>query len=189
MTNRIHTKLGDNGIVLKWLLNFWPPRFDMIYCDFMYEDTNFTYWLNDCVDLLTPTGSIFVQTDYRSIAEVKVHLDGLLGKENYLNWIALPFDWGGRSDRFFGRKTDHLLWYSKSKDYKFFPDRVQIPKVTAGTGFDKNNKPTKLPTDYWGGYARLSTVSNEKIKGFSYQKPLKLMELLVQATTDTEDTF
>lgn len=164
-------------------------QFDLIYADCMYEDLNFYKWLNHLWRLTKDTGSLFVQTNYKSVAEIKIALDYLFTKDGFRNWIILPFDWGGRSDRYFARKHDDLLWYTRTDEYKFYPERIQIPKVTAGTGFDKNNKPTKLPTDVWDGMARLSTIANEKIRGFPYQKPQSLMERLVLSTTDKGDTI
>ena len=104
-------------------------KVDLIYADMMYEDLNFD-WINPCHALLKETGSIFIQTDYRSVAELKIYLDNLFGKSNFQNWIIWPYDWGGRSKRRFGRKHDDILWYSKSEEYKFYPERVSIPKKT-----------------------------------------------------------
>ncbi len=71
-------------------------KVDLIYADMMYEDLNFD-WINPCHALLKETGSIFIQTDYRSVAELKIYLDNLFGKSNFQNWIIWPYDWGGRS--------------------------------------------------------------------------------------------
>ena len=162
-------------------------KYDLIYADMMYDDFNFDRWIPVCKDLLSETGSIFIQTDYRSVAELKLYMDNLFGKNNFRNWIIWPYDWGGRSKFAFGRKHDDILWYAKTVHYKFFPTNVEIPKKTAGTAFDAKGTGKKLPTDVWNDIGNFHTMSAERISGVNWQKPERLIRRIVLATTEVGD--
>ncbi len=166
-------------------------KVDLIYADMMYDELDFS-WIDSCYKLLKETSSIFIQTDYRSVAELKIYLDNLFGKENFQNWIIWPYDWGGRSKRRFGRKHDDILWYSKSEEYKFYPERISIPKKTLSAGFNPSGRSTKIPTDVWEDIGNFHTMSKERVKGkdgksIHWQKPLRLMDRIILSTTDEED--
>jgi site-specific DNA-methyltransferase (adenine-specific) len=177
----------DNKEVAEYFINA-GIKFDMIYVDFIYDDLNF-YWLGWCYQLLKDSGSIFIQTDYRSVAEVKIEADSFFGKP--INWIIYPYDWGGRPKRAFGRIHDDILWYSKTDQYKFYPERVQIPKKTLSAGFNPSGRETKTPTDVWDDIGNFHTMDTERIKldgrNIHWQKPERLMERLILATTDEGD--
>ena len=164
---------------------------DLVYADMIYDNFDFS-WIGFCKDLLLDTGSIFIQTDYRSVAELKIYLDNLFGKENFVNWIIWPYDWGGRSKRRFARKHDDILWYSKTKEYKFYPERVSVPKVVTGETMNPSGRTTKIPTDVWEDIGNFHTMSKERVKdsdgkNLRWQKPLNLMERIILSTTDEQD--
>lgn len=159
-------------------------QYDLVYADMMYDDFDFDRWIPICKDLLKSTGSIFVQTDYRSVAELKCYMDNLFGRENFINWIVWPYDWGGRPKNAFGRKHDDILWYSKeARKHKFYRDAIAIPKSTAGTSMDKSKDGMKIPTDVWDDIGNFHTMSGERISEVKWQKPERLIERIVLAST------
>ncbi len=165
---------------------------DLVYADMMYDSLDFD-WIRQLCKLLKLTGSMFVQTDYRSVAELKIYMDELFGKNYFVNWIIWPYDWGGRSKRRFARKHDDILWYSVTTDYKFYPERVAIPKKTLAKGFNPSGRTTKIPTDVWDDIGNFHTMSKERVKtadgkNIRWQKPLNLMERILLSTTDEGDT-
>ena len=166
-------------------------RVDLVYGDCIYESTDFT-WASRSYDILKDNGIFMVQTDYHTVAEWKIYLDDLFGRENFINWLIAIQEWGGTSKRFFPRKHDDILMYSKGKDYKFYPERIQIPKATAGTDFDKKGTGLKTPCDVFYDLGNFSTMSKERVKGddgknLKWQKSLKLMNRLLLPTTDEND--
>lgn len=172
----------------------WTPikTYNVIYADCIYGSDDFE-WLYYCYDALDDNGIFFVQTDYHTVAEYKTQLDALYGKSNFINWLITIQEWGGTSKRFFPRKHDDILMYAKGKDYKFYPERIQIDKVTKGTNFDKKGTGLKTPCDVFYDLGNFSTMSKERIKGMDgkniqWQKPLKLMERLLLPTTDEGDS-
>jgi DNA modification methylase len=111
---------------------------------------------------------------------------------NFINELIYVNEWGGTSRRFFSKKHDNILFYANGEDYKFYPERIQIPKVTAGTAFDKKGTGLKTPCDVFYDHASFSTMSGERIKfgehNIQWQKPLWLMDRLLLSTTDEGDT-
>jgi len=177
---------GDNRIVLD---ESHCSRYNFIYADMIYENLDLE-WIDICLFTLRENGVIAVQTDYHSVANVylKLQSSGL----NFINWIVTLDNWGGRSSRCFGRKHDDILIFSKGKDYFFDGSRVSIPKVTAGTAFDKKGTGVQIPTDNWYDLGNFSTMSKERVKDSSgsnirWQKSQKLMNRLLIPFTNEWD--
>lgn len=171
------------------ILNLYGSHslFDLIYADMMYDDMDFDRWLPNCRKALKETGSIFVQTDYRSVAELKLYMDNLFGKKNFVNWIIWPYDWGGRPKNAFGRKHDDILWYSKTSSYNFYSEPIQIPKATAGTKLNPSGRSGKLPTDVWQDIGNFHTMASERISGVKWQKPERLIRRIILSVTKEGD--
>jgi hypothetical protein len=97
---------------------------DLIYADVMYGDKE-QKWIESALDVIRPCGYIVIQTDYRSVAEIKIKLDRLFA---FLNWVVYPYDWGGRPKKAFGRKHDDILIYYK---YEYGCERTFNAKKVA----------------------------------------------------------
>jgi len=172
----------------KKVMSCFHNGFDVVYADMIYENYDLS-WIDFAVDTLMENGVIIIQTDYHTVAEVKLYLDKL--GLYFINWAIYKQEWGGTSKRFFPRKHDDILIYGKNDKYKFYPDRIQIPKVTAGTAFDKKGTGLKTPCDVFDDLGNFSTISKERIKlgdkNIQWQKPLKLMNRLLLPFTDEGD--
>jgi site-specific DNA-methyltransferase (adenine-specific) len=179
----------DNLVILNELLNE-KISVDTIYGDMIYENPDFT-WVDLSYELLKSNGVFYVQLDYHLAAEMKIHLDYLFGKENFINWITTVQEWGGIPKKGFPRKTDFILMYSKGKDFKWYPERIRIKKATAGTKFDKKGTGLKTPCDCFYDLGNFSTMSKERIKfndkNIQWQKMLSLMNRLLYPVTDEND--
>ena len=183
---------NDDNIKILNELKANKTTVDVVYADCIYESTDFS-WSDLCYDLLSPNGIFYVQTDYHTVAEWKIYLDNLFGKENFINWLIYKQEWGGVPKRAFPKKHDDILMYAKGMDYKFYPERIQIPKVTAGTNLDKKGTGLKTPCDVFDDLGNFSTISKERVKDSSghnirWQKPVKLMERILGICTDEGDT-
>ena len=197
---------GDNLTLLKFTK---PVSVDLVYADMIFDDFNFD-WIDICYLALKSTGSMFIHTDYRSVAEVKIYAEELFrdggvfdmpdesvlkepGGGRLNNWIIWPYDWGGRPKTAFGRKHDDILWFVKSESFKFYPKRVSIPKKTASSKkFNPSGRTKKIPTDVWSDIGNFLTTSEERIRdedgvGIAWQKPERLIERIILATTDEGD--
>lgn len=176
-------------------LSSTDKMFDFIYADCIYEDTNLD-WVYHTIPHLKTNGIFIVQTDYHTVADYKHLLDSLDGWERplltFVNWLIYMNNWGGVPTRKFAQKHDDILVYCKGEDWKWYGDRIQIPKDTAGTAFDKKGTGLKTPPSVFYDHASFSTMSKERIKtedghNIQWQKPLWLMERLLLPFTDVGD--
>jgi site-specific DNA-methyltransferase (adenine-specific) len=81
-----------------------------------------------------PAGSLFVHLDYREVHYVKVMLDGIFGRECFMNEIIWAYDYGARSKSKWPSKHDTILWYVMDPErYTFrFEDMDRIPYMAPG---------------------------------------------------------
>ena len=113
----------------------FPIWANLIYCDYIYQNTDFS-WVDKYWKILNDNSIFMAQTDDSTMAQIKLKLDSMPGAI-HLNTCIMVQEWGGTSKRAFPKKHDYIFIYANGKDYKFYSDRIQIPKVTAGTNFDK----------------------------------------------------
>lgn len=164
-------------------------KFDFIYADCMYENKDFS-WLEPAIRCLSKNGIFIIQTDYHTVADYKSIMNEWWDI-TFVNWLIYMNNWGGTPKNRFAQKHDDILVYCNGTNWKWYPDRIQIPKATAGTKFDKRGTGTKTPPSVFYDHPSFSTMSNEREevngKNFSMQKPLWLMERLLLPFTDEGD--
>lgn len=165
-------------------------KFDLIYCDYIYQNLDLSF-VDKFWEYLKPSSIFMAQTDDSSMAQMKMKLDSM-PNSTWLNTCIMIQEWGGTSKRFFPRKHDYIFIYANGKDYKFYPERIQIEKKTAGTAFDKKGTGLKTPCSVFYDLGNFSTMSNERIKDDSgknirWQKSQKLMERLFLPFSDEND--
>ena len=82
-------------------------------------------------DLLADDGSIYVHCDYRVSGYMRLVLDEIFGKDNFLNEIVWTYeDIGSRSSNYFKRKHDTIFLYQKSDSRIFNMQRKQLAEST-----------------------------------------------------------
>ncbi len=164
-------------------------------------------------DLLADDGSIYVHCDYRVNTFVRLVLDEVFGKEQFLNEITWSYGAGGNPQSFFPRKHDTIYWYKKGDNNFFSKDgnimRVPYDESTLSTHYknvDESGRryriqtvngrqyktyadEGKLVTDVWsdiGAQNATSPISNEST-GYPTQKPERLSERIIKASSDEND--
>ncbi|MDZ4162712.1 MAG: site-specific DNA-methyltransferase, partial [Burkholderiales bacterium] len=80
-------------------------------------------------DLLTESGSIFVQIGDENVHRVRAVLDEVFGDENCVSQIGFAKT-SGSTDDHLGQTTDYLLWYAKDKERVKF--RTALKRKRAG---------------------------------------------------------
>ena len=73
--------------------------------------------------VLRAEGSLYLHIDHTTHAYVKLALDAVFGADKFRNEIVWYYKTGGVSKRWFGRKHDTILFYSKSDKYVFHPQQ------------------------------------------------------------------
>ena len=80
-------------------------------------------------ELLADNGSIYVHIDWHVGAHVKLMLDDIFGKFNFVNEIVWAYkDIGARAVNYFKRKHDIILLYQKSSQRQFNIIRQEVPR-------------------------------------------------------------
>ena len=167
--------------------------------------------------LLKPTGSIYLHCDPTASHYLKAVLDAVFGQKNFVNELIWHYGSGGRAATFFPQKHDVLFWYAKKqKNRKFNADAIGIPRnecSLCGSALEKWNNLKKhvdedgrtyrtiksagkiyryyddkpvLPTDVWLGINHLQQKDPERY-GYPTQKPLRLYERIIRASSDEGD--
>jgi DNA modification methylase len=70
-------------------------------------------------EILADDGCVFVHLDYRNAHYVKIVLDEIFQKNNFINEIVWHYSSGGVSKRWFAKKHDLIFFYSKTNKYDF----------------------------------------------------------------------
>ncbi len=174
----------------------------------IWEDgmPGYLIWLNarlyEMKRLLKPTGSIYVHCDWHASHYIKVEMDKIFGYQNFLNELVWCYRGGGVPKDRFARKHDIIFWYKKGPTCKFNLDAVRVPysdesverlNYTArafrqsGT-YDtyRPNKKGKHPEDYFEVQPIMPSEKVERI-GYPTQKPLELLQRLIEAASDPGD--
>ena len=143
--------------------------------------------LEEARRILKPTGSLYFHIDYREVHYCKVLLDGIFGRDNFVNEIIWAYDYGARPKRRWPPKHDNILLYVKErKNYFFDADAVErIPYMAPGLVGAEKAARGKLPTDTWW-HTIVSPTGKEKT-GYPTQKPLGVLRRIVQASSRPGD--
>jgi site-specific DNA-methyltransferase (adenine-specific) len=137
--------------------------------------------------LLCESGTLYLHIDYREAHYVKLLLDGLFGRECFLNEIIWAYDYGARPRRRWPAKHDTILVYVKDPDrYWFDAEAVERePYMAPGLVTAEKAARGKLPTDVWW-HTIVSPTGKEKT-GYPTQKPEGVLRRIVQASSKPGD--
>ena len=93
-------------------------------------------------ELLSEKGSIYVHLDWHCSHYVKLLMDDIFAKANFVNEIIWGYkDIGSRAVDYYKRKHDVVLFYQKTDNRQFNIQRLQLSESTMqryGSYFDKN---------------------------------------------------
>jgi site-specific DNA-methyltransferase (adenine-specific) len=143
--------------------------------------------LREAWRVLHPTGTLYVHLDYREVHHVKVLLDGLVGRERFLNEIIWAYDYGARSRRRWPAKHDNILVYVKDPEAYWF-DSAEVdrePYMAPGLVTAAKAELGKLPTDVWW-HTIVSPTGREKT-GYPTQKPEAVLRRILTASSRPGD--
>ncbi len=152
-------------------------------------------------ELLAENGSIYVHLDWHVGHYVKVMMDEIFGYENFRNEVVWVYS-GATSPgmKVYARRHDCILWFTKSENYIFEPDRIrqefsEASKKMAGRKkiFHHGKeeiiitlpKKGKFPED-WIYIPTGVAMINERV-GFDTQKPESLLKRIILASSDPCD--
>ncbi len=187
-------------------------RTDIDDADLLQQTMYFDMWRNDAYlqfiyerlillkELLAETGSIYVHLDWHVGHYVKLLMDEIFGQDNLRNEIIWCYTGPSQTSKFFVRKHDNILFYTKSKDYVFnteelrkkYKKSTKMAGKTSFTGLTPEEKVTeldergKLMEDWWTDIAGIG-YAHGQITGFATQKPEALLERIIKASSNPND--
>ncbi|MDQ3528639.1 MAG: site-specific DNA-methyltransferase [Actinomycetota bacterium] len=133
--------------------------------------------------LLTHDGSLYLHLDFHTVHFARLMLDEIFGPERFLNEIIWAYDYGGRARDRWARKHDNILWYTKSDRWSFNREEIdRIPYLAPGMVGAEKAARGKLPTDTW--WMTIVPTNSKERTGYPTQKPVKLLERIVRASSD-----
>lgn len=160
-------------------------KFDVVYADFIFEDSHIDGWLFHWWNMLKDGGVFITQTDYHTDWLVRWYFETnvLLQDAVFINDLKWKNEFGNFPKDRFHQCYDSIIIYSKGKNHKFYSDRIQVPKATAKTKLNPSGRQTKTATA-WIDDICLTTTSKERIKTkdgkcIRWQKPLKLFDRIL----------
>ncbi|MDD2192790.1 MAG: DNA methyltransferase, partial [Bacteroidales bacterium] len=149
-------------------------------------------------ELLSERGSIYLHIDWHVGHYVKLLLDDIFGKDNFVNEIIWKYSWGLHIESRWNRKHDMILMYSKTIDSIIFNaydvmekrDEEVLRRLASGVSgatmtankSKHQDKTLKLPADVWE-IPTINAMSKEKI-GYATQKPEALLEKIIKASSN-----
>lgn len=145
--------------------------------------------------ILKPTGSIYLHCDPTMSHYLKLLMDAVFGRseENFVNEIVWHYQTGGASKRHYSRKHDVLFFYGRTRNYKFYPDRIKkkremgaLKRMQSSPHTARITTDDKLPMDVWTDIQALNPMAKERM-GYPTQKPLALLERMIKASSDEGD--
>lgn len=164
--------------------------------------------LTACKDLLSPSGSLYLHTDYRLAGRLRVLADEIFGEDNLMNEIIWSYKLGGRSTRFYSRKHDTLLFYRRSRKVHFDISATGTPRgnssknhmkrradengriyytvKTGGREYRYYEDDLVFPTDVWDDIEHLHQRDPERT-GYITQKPEALLRRVLAASSREGD--
>ncbi len=159
--------------------------------------------------LLRPDGSILVHLDHRVAHAIALVLDEVFGPGDrdpprtpptpgFRNEIVWTYGLGGSSSRFYPRKHDTILWYTRGSTWWFEAPRIparshrmsgqtkkQLDVFLGPPALDGPERPSEHDAPIYGDVWDVAAINNmaKERTGYPTQKPLALLERLVSAHT------
>jgi site-specific DNA-methyltransferase (adenine-specific) len=136
--------------------------------------------------VLAAHGSLYVHLDHHAVHHVRLLLDRIFGPERFLNEIIWAYDYGGRSPDRWPRKHDNILWYARGSTWRFNREAIdRLPYLAPGLVGPAKAERGKLPTDVW--WMTIVPTGGRERTGYPTQKPLRLLERIVTASSNPGD--
>ena len=211
----IHPADDGTGAVSSLQLEYRPNLIEQIAYRDTWGGGLDTYlgWMYETLfllrELLAETGSIYVHCDWRTSHYVKTEMDRIFGYDNFrreIIWaMSAASGFKGLVDNFV-RGHDTILYYSKGSNSTFNKPFLPYNKnqLARFSGIDEDGRRYKSITktrrlylddakgvpasDTWTDVANFQTVVNSpEILGYNTQKPEKLIDRIISASSNEGD--
>lgn len=148
-------------------------------------------------EILSDDGTIYVHLDSKMVHYVKVIMDEVFDKNNFVNEIIWQYFMGGKGKKEFAKKHDTILMYAKNKGQHIFNQQTIkryydfVPSLKDDSALGQSGHDE---IGYWGlvkcpDVWPIKGVFNMGKEYLSYptQKPEELIERIITASTNEGD--
>ncbi len=144
--------------------------------------------------ILQEDGSIFVHVDWHVSHYVRVLLDEIFGRHNFINEIVWCYSGGSNARKHLQRKHDMIYWYARSQSYTFHQQHRPYTQGTLERGLTAVKGPNyslskqgAILQDWWTDINKiLSPTAYENLK-YPTQKPRELLKRLISMASSPGD--
>ncbi|MDO5851176.1 MAG: DNA methyltransferase [Methanobacteriaceae archaeon] len=166
-------------------------------------------------ELLSEQGSIYVHIDWHVGHYLKIIMDEIFGKENFVNEIIWHYSSGGTPKSNFSKKHDVILFYQKNNEKYFNTNYATIPRnkcpscnqilekwnhlkkhtdqdgrvyrtiKSSGKIYKYYDDEPTLCPDVWLDISHIQQKDPQRT-GFYTQKPEKLLERIIKASSNED---
>ena len=161
--------------------------------------------------ILKPTGSIYLHVDHHAVFELKVIMDDIFGKKNFINDIVWTYSGRETAQPRFPHKHDTILLYSKSKEYTFNTLYKPYRKEYIETFFKNddddgkgkyqtqpdgkggrykqylNDMEGQVINDVWDDIKPLNNFGRQQNLKYPTQKPIELLKRIIETSSNKDD--
>jgi len=178
-------------------------------------DNHYIPRIKEMYRILKETGTIYLQMDYRISHWIRLIMDDIFGYDNFRNEIVWCYliNKGNFKSKYPSRH-DTIIFYTKSNNYYFDSEinrmeisdsvikrwgayadengEVSYEKLTPGMKkvASKDNKPYIIRGGKqvdWITIPALNSGASKEVCGYPTQKPLKLIEIFIKASSNEND--
>ena len=181
-------KLIEQGIKVDAIIA--DPPYYINYQNLDYDKEKNNIWnvqlLKNISNLLKEDGNLILFQSWSNVCDIQ---NFIKSNSNFKlkNWIAWDRVKGRGAKKNFTSTREDILWYNKLDNYTFNKVFSNTPKKTKGMGL-KNNQENRSLTNVWYDISPIVPWSKEKVN-HPNQKPVQLMERLVNIFTNENDTI
>jgi DNA modification methylase len=161
---------------------------------------NYVGWMAERIReihrVLKEDGLMYLHCDYYAGHYLKVECDKIFGYGNFRNEIIWCYSGGGIPKKDFPNKHDTIFRYSKSKDYKYYPEYKEYSEGTQERGrtqikgkyFDEGLRKEGTPiTDWWTDIKYIHSPTDYERLGYPTQKSEELLSRIIKTSSDAND--
>ena len=153
-------------------------------------------WIDECLRVLAPHGSIWVNAPDHLAAEIVMHLKGR--GLPLINWCIWHFRFGvWRPSNFICSKA-HVLYFARDRQNRRWNARdIAVPSDRASKYQDPRARASeaagqRVPLDVWGAdgeecWGRVQGNNQERRAGHPNQLPERYLERVIRASSDEGD--
>jgi len=174
---------------------------EIMYGD-IWQKEDYLNWLYERLlairEVMSETASIYVHLDWHIGHYVKVLMDEVFGEENFRNEIVWHYTSGNAPQKGFAKKHDIIFRYSKSDEWIFVQELKELSGFSKGKydKMDEDGKKYKMVNGYKKYFPDsgipiddtwdipIENVQSKEITNYATQKPVKLLERIIKASSD-----